>query len=349
MLLGEHAVVYGRPCLVTSVGQRVYVTLTHRPEPGLRLVAPDQGLTGDWPLTPPPRLDQVPAGARFVLAALHRVLATHPTLAAPGGFEIITRLEPPGNFGLGTSSAVTAALVWGLLTLEAKQGRRTKDEGRRTSRDQRSGEDELTGAPTLKQAFDLAYPAILDVQGRGSGFDLAAALWGGTLYFVGGGQTITPLPVPPLPLLIAFTGQKVSTAGLVQGVADWMQAHPAAGAAFLGQSAHLVETGRSALLAGDYPTLGHLFNENQALLQPLPGVSTPELERLITLAREAGAWGAKLSGAGGGDCLIALAPPERHTVIAAALTAAGAQVLPLPCGVPGVAGGNGDQRLEIGD
>jgi mevalonate kinase len=69
--------------------------------------------------------------------------------------------------------------------------------------------------------------------------------------------------------------------------------------------------------------IGELMNENQELLESL-GVSSPELERLIQAVRQAGALGAKLSGAGWGGNMIALAEPQVAAAIAQALTQAGA-------------------------
>jgi len=61
----------------------------------------------------------------------------------------------------------------------------------------------------------------------------------------------------------------------------------------------------SAIQDNDVTTLGDLMNINQGLLNALQ-VSTPELERLINVARDAGAAGAKLTGGGGGGAMIAL-------------------------------------------
>ena len=80
----------------------------------------------------------------------------------------------------------------------------------------------------------------------------------------------------------------------------------------------MIETGSLGIEA-----LGKLINENQELLETL-GVSSPELERLIATARQAGAVGAKLSGAGLGGNMIALAPSEIAPSVAHALTEAGA-------------------------
>ena len=69
--------------------------------------------------------------------------------------------------------------------------------------------------------------------------------------------------------------------------------------------------------------MGALMNDNQAVLAAM-GVSSPELDRLIEAARQAGAWGAKLSGAGWGGNMIALVEPETAPAVSDALLKAGA-------------------------
>jgi mevalonate kinase len=77
-----------------------------------------------------------------------------------------------------------------------------------------------------------------------------------------------------------------------------------------------------ALKRGDFAALGELMNINQALLSAV-GVSNEALERLIHAARNAGALGAKLTGGGGGGCMIALASRDKLRGIAEAIEKAG--------------------------
>ena len=81
--------------------------------------------------------------------------------------------------------------------------------------------------------------------------------------------------------------------------------------------------------------MGKLFDFNQEYLRDL-GVSTDKLEDLISAAKKAGALGAKLSGAGGGDCMIALAPPARQNAVKDAITKAGGQVIDVRANAQGV-------------
>ena len=97
----------------------------------------------------------------------------------------------------------------------------------------------------------------------------------------------------------------------------------------------LVEEGREALLARDWPRLGQAMRLSQSLLDAL-GVSTPKLAQLVRVSEEAGAYGAKLSGAGGGDCMIALVSDEQRDGVAAAIESVGGEVIPVQTGAAGV-------------
>lgn len=82
------------------------------------------------------------------------------------------------------------------------------------------------------------------------------------------------------------------------------------------------------LEAGDLAAVGHLLDEEWRHRRQLAeGVSTPELEGLLSAAREAGAWGGKACGAGGGGCVAVLAPPDRRGAVADALQNAGGTLI----------------------
>ena len=95
----------------------------------------------------------------------------------------------------------------------------------------------------------------------------------------------------------------------------------------------LMKTGREtvvkdveALKNGDLETLGDLMHINQALLYGL-GVSNESLESLIPAARKAGAFGAKITGAGGGGCMVALVDVDEMEEVASAIESVGGRVI----------------------
>jgi hydroxymethylglutaryl-CoA reductase len=112
---------------------------------------------------------------------------------------------------------------------------------------------------------------------------------------------------------------------MVEGVRDRHSAAPAHFDALFDEMDRLSTEGARLLCDGDWRGLGALMNLCQGLLNAI-GVSTPELERMIALARQSGAVGAKLTGAGGGGSIVALCPGQ-VTEVAAALRRGGYNTL----------------------
>lgn len=76
----------------------------------------------------------------------------------------------------------------------------------------------------------------------------------------------------------------------------------------------------------DHRRLGNLLMEHQGVLRDVLRISTPKIDRMIEAAMDAGAYGAKINGSGGGGCMFAYAPehPER---VAEAIERAGGRAL----------------------
>jgi galactokinase/mevalonate kinase-like predicted kinase len=147
--------------------------------------------------------------------------------------------------------------------------------------------------------------------------------------------TVEPLAFlqPEPPLLLAHTGiQHHSGTVHTSPRQRWLSGEPLVRNNY-SQIANLARRGKRALVEQDWQTLGELMNENHRLVSELGG-SGPENDRLIEAARSAGAWGAKLAGAGGGGTILALTcDPEK---VGAALMAAGAECLLTPRPQPGL-------------
>ena len=78
---------------------------------------------------------------------------------------------------------------------------------------------------------------------------------------------------------------------------------------------------RDRLSAGDADAVGELLHRNWELKRSLvDGLSDAEIDGWYDAAREAGAIGGKLLGAGAGGFFLVFAPPERHTAIRGALS-----------------------------
>jgi galactokinase/mevalonate kinase-like predicted kinase len=133
--------------------------------------------------------------------------------------------------------------------------------------------------------------------------------------------------LPPVPLILAHTGIQHHSGTVHKSPRErWLAGEPIVrqNYARIGQLGWLA---KKALLKADWGTLGSIMDENHALVAELGG-SGPANDKLIETARGAGAYGAKLAGAGGGGTIIALTDdPE---TVGKALMEAGAETLLYP-------------------
>jgi mevalonate kinase len=273
ILVGEHAVVYGVPAIAVGVGVAAIASVEVSGSPSLVL--------GErrWELAEPGAAASAEARAFHALVdALAGRPGAAPTLAA----EVV--LHQPSGVGLGASAAIAVSLARAVSDALGKPAA------------QRPPAEILAAAQAWENVF----------HGKASGVDAAAAYHGGCLWFE------PPSPAQPLqlterlPLAVAVAGPAASTRRMVESVAALRQAQPQRVDQVLRSIRDLVLEAREALRLGRWRELGALLDQNHGLLGDL-GVSTPTLDAACQLARGAGALGAKLTGGGGGGCVLALA------------------------------------------
>jgi mevalonate kinase len=137
----------------------------------------------------------------------------------------------------------------------------------------------------------------------------------------------------PVEIVIGSTGKVANTKAMVEGVAERKKKDPKKYDPLFKQAESLAIAGRRALEAGDLKKVGDLMNENHRILQEI-GVSSKELDLLVDMARKQGAFGAKLTGGGGGGCMVALTPgKELQGKVASAFKTAGYEFLATKIGV----------------
>ncbi len=287
ILLGEHAVVYGYPALAAALDRGVAIQPVPTPAGGpLRVDIPS------WELrVAAPRFfdtsDEHPA-ARGLAAIADALGAGRPSVSLVGDAQI------PHGAGLGSSAALAVAIA------------------RALARHMR-----LVADPATIGAAANASEAIF--HGTPSGIDVALAVAGGIgVYRKSTG--LRTISTPAFRVIVGLSGTPRSTATMVTRVAEATGGR--ADDARLRELAALTDTGTTALLGKDPAMLGQAMDRAHALLGEL-GVSTPLLDALCVAARTAGAHGAKLTGAGGGGAVIALAPRDREADVLAAWKAAG--------------------------
>lgn len=283
ILLGEHAVVYGRPALALPIPLAVEAVVRKGGD-GVNLVIPRWGLEQKIR----------PANGQGLSGILHTVLQRLGLAESAMTIEVIPHV--PRAMGLGGSAALAVAVI------------RALDRAYRLALD-----DAAVNA--------LAFECEKVAHGTPSGIDNTIATYGAPLTYqrdpesaVGTFQELT-LP-EPVPLVIGITGRESLTANTVARVRQAWSLHQARYDALFDQIAALTRAAVDALRDGHFRELGELMNLCQGYLNALQ-LSTPELEELIHLAREHGALGAKLTGGGGGGSMVALCPDSQDQVVAA--------------------------------
>ncbi|MHB8855610.1 MAG: mevalonate kinase [Bellilinea sp.] len=292
ILFGEHAVVYNHPAIAipfNGVHAKAAVFATPiAPTGRVRIEAQAIGLDQT--------LDQMAVDHPFSIA-IHGVMKTLGITWLPACHIRITSNIPIAA-GMGSSAAVSIALSRALAT--------------------------FLGHPLEDSAVNaIAFQVEQQLHGTPSGVDNTVISFGRPVYFVRN-QPIEFLMIrEPLNLLVADSGIAAATGPMVAGVLQRFQAAPETYGAYFDQIAGLVKQARMNLESGIGENLGPLMTENHSLLQKI-GVSTPELDRLVEAAVDAGALGAKLTGGGGGGNIIALVVNNQIEKVTMALLAAGA-------------------------
>jgi mevalonate kinase len=290
ILLGEHAVVYGRPAIAVPVSQveaRADVTDRSRGR-GILIVAPDIGARHVLRDAPP----EEPL-ADAVRNTLHYL-----GYAGEPNVRITLTSTIPIASGLGSGAAVATALVRALAA-------------------------HLGTHLSPSEVSALVYETEKLHHGTPSGIDNTVVAYAQPIYFVRGRTPEQFAASSRLPLVIADSGVPSPTKVTVGDVRKAWRENPTRYEALFDEIASLVESARRAIESDHLAELGRLMNRNHEVLREIR-VSSPELDRLVESAQEKGAWGAKLSGGGRGGNVIAIAPPERLEVVARAFRQAGA-------------------------
>jgi mevalonate kinase len=293
-LFGEHAVVYGEPAVPCAIERRARVTAEKR-ESGMSVHADDltlDGFTVEYDVADGNRPDVavddslVEAGIGYVNEAVDQ--ATDAAGVTDVGFDITVESSIPLGAGLGSSAAVVVA------TIDAA----TRELG-----------VELDATEIAQRAYEVEY-AVQD--GQASRADTFCSAMGGAVRVEGDNCRTTK--APDLPFVIGYDGGTGDTGALVSGVRQLKETYDFA-ADTVEAIGDVVRNGETALADGDLTEVGQLMNFNHGLLEAL-GVSSRSLDTMVWAARDAGALGAKLTGAGGGGCIVALDPtPETKTAL----------------------------------
>lgn len=280
IILGEHAAVYGFPCIVLASDKRIYVEV--------------EEFNGGSDIILAPGVKDIRFVKKTINLFRHKYSVTKKV-------RIKTYSDFSSTLGLGSSSAATVATIKALCKFYI--------------------------IPLKKiDVFNLGYKTVLGIQKVGSGADIAASVFEGLIFYAKKGKLIKKLKNNQLPIITAYSGVKADTSELIFYVNKKYKNKKNHVEKIFKKIAELVVAGKKFIEREDFVNAGKIMTENHLLLKDL-GVSNSKLDGLVSASLRAGAWGAKLSGAGGGDCMIALVSEPKRNAVNRAIVDGGGQIL----------------------
>ena len=300
ILFGEHFVVHGVPGIVSAIDS---TTNAEVKQTGNELVIRDERKAAKG-YAEEKRLQQIESIERML-----KKMSLDPKLP----LNIWVGGTLPGFSGLGASAASSVAIA-------------------------RAIAEELSLNLSNEEVNQIAYEAEKAYAGNPSGIDNTAATYGGLMWFkknlTGGSASVEKLSIrKPVEIVIGSTGKVANTKAMVTGVAERKNKYPEKYNQIFKQAENLTYAGRKALESYDLKKVGELMNMNHRLLQEIE-VSSSELDLLVDISRKNSAFGAKLTGGGGGGCMVALTPgKELQEKVAVAIEKEGYEVLRTKIGV----------------
>lgn len=294
ILLGEHAVVFGLPAIAVAVSLRMHCML--RPSGQLTV----NGIPVDEHCSP------------YVVRAIKDNWEGGP-------LNIDISSEIPAGSGLGSSAAVTVAILGALAAMKGR----------------------ISEEYVARRAFEVeskvqgrASPTDTSVAAHGSGIFINSHLGEDLLWEISSDTRrwfVHHCRVPEMSLVIGYTGIKAPTGPLVAKVKRYVD-HTRFARDVVDEIGSLTLEGASCLRKGDLEGLGRAMTRDHDMLAIL-GVSTPALQKMVDAALPY-SYGAKLTGAGGGGSMIALT--DDPLKVAAAIRSRGGHPFIVRAGVEGV-------------
>lgn len=278
MLMGEHAVLFGETALSCAIDRHLHITLQANDNQQIEINSQLASYQAN--------LQQLPDEPKlsFVIEAIR-----HFQKQLPGGFKLTIESEFSHQLGLGSSAAVTAGVVAALLSYSQQ-------------------------ATDLESIFDHSLKIIhRQQQGRGSGADLIASLYGSTVAYRVKPRSIEQLPVLPN-IGLFYAGYKTKTPQVLKKVEQAAKQQPQIYRQLYQLMGQVSEQSKTAIKRQDWPQLGQLMNIYHGLMDAL-GVSDHALSDMVyQLRQQPTVWGAKISGSGLGDCVLSLSnsQPKLH-------------------------------------
>ena len=301
ILFGEHFVVHGIPGIVSAIDSTADAVVK---KSNKKIDVKDER-KGSKGYATEKKLHQ--------FESINRMIIKMNLLPNIGGLNIWLGGSLPSFSGLGASAASSVAIARALA-------------------------EEFALSVSNQEINEIAFEAEKAYAGNPSGIDNTAATFGGLLWFeknlAGGPNRIEEISLKePVEIVIGSTGIVANTKAMVEGVEDRKKIDPQKYDPLFQEAKVLMINARKEIQNFDLLKVGELMNINHRLLRDI-GVSCKELDHLVDIARGQGAYGAKLTGGGGGGCMVALTPGKNlQEKVAITLENEGFEVLRTKIGI----------------
>ncbi|MDE4078513.1 mevalonate kinase [Candidatus Methanosphaera massiliense] len=278
ILFGEHSVVHGRPAIAVAISEGVQVELVPRDDNSIKVCVPSIDYEMNTELNEG-KLDYDAAHGKMITDYIYEVISL---FEFDKGFDLNVDIRMYLGVGLGSSAAVTVSTLKAVSIYAGKEY---------------SKED----------IADIARDVEVTVQGSASPLDTSMSTYGGMIYIDENSERNRVECNCQLPLVVVNSGISANTGVLVENVRKRYEKYPLIVGDIFSSMEAVANTARNAFIEGDLDVIGDLMNINQGLLDSL-GVNTDILSQMVYDARLYGAQGSKLTGSGGGGCIIAVCP-----------------------------------------
>jgi mevalonate kinase len=300
ILFNEHFVVYGIPAIASAIGAKTTALVQRRAGYGIEI-------EDERPETKGYKAEK----AAQQKESLELMLKFMKINTIKDAYHVTLGGDLVAASGVGASAASCAAIA-------------------------RAFSEELRLNYSDGKVNEVAYEGEKGYHGTPSGIDNTAATYGGLIWYKreGSSHLMERMRLKkPVEIVMGNTEIVADTKVVVGGVKERREKEPEKYAQIFNDAEQLVYKARKELEAFNLKGLGEYMNQNHALLQQI-GVSCPELELLVDLARNNGALGAKLTGTGKGGYMVALTPTKvLQERVASAMEKKGFQALRTTIGV----------------
>ncbi|MCS7145932.1 MAG: mevalonate kinase [Nitrososphaerota archaeon] len=292
ILCGEHYVVYGGKAVACAIPMRAHATVSKRDDELISIESQDAKISATWKGEKLVKSSDQSAPSR--LRPIKIMINKISEMFGAKGFSVVIRSQIPRGMGLGSSASVSLAVASACLSAIGVE-------------------------PKQSELFDIASIAESEIHYRASGVDLAASLTGGFISYIRGER---PRPIPvgeKFNLILISTKKGRRTGAIVKQVSTLREQFINVFDKLRSVNDEVAAEMEVALTNLRFERIGALFTIQHNLLKTI-GVSNKALDDAVDVALRAGALGAKLTGAGGGGCVIAVAPQNRVKEVAKAVS-----------------------------